>query len=106
MYILENAPSEIRNYLKPLHCDYVTEQNITYQRQHLSPSIYLQLANSTVENFIIHVTFTLVKMEDVQVKFFQKHLLLHQLTQNMRKYCSWNYEFSTLKFPAQNMLCT
>ena len=84
MYILENAPSEIRNYLKPLHCDYVTELNITYQRQHLSPSIYLQLPNSTVENLIPHATFTLAKMEDVQVSFFQKHLFLHQLTQNKR----------------------
>ena len=27
----------------------------------------------------------------IQVNLFQKHLLLHQLTHNMTKYCSWNY---------------
>ena len=42
----------------------------------------------------------------VQINLFQKHLFLHQLTQNMTKDCSLNYKFSTWKFQAQNMLCT
>ena len=37
---------------------------------------------------------------------FQKHLLLHQLTHIMTKDCSLNYQFSTRKLQAQNMLCT
>ena len=37
---------------------------------------------------------------------FQKHLFLEQLTHNMTKDCSLNYEFSTWKLEAQNMLCT
>jgi hypothetical protein len=28
----------------------------------------------------------------IQVNVFQKHLLLHQLTHNMKKDCSWNYQ--------------
>ena len=28
----------------------------------------------------------------IQVNLFQKHLLLHQLTHNMKKDCSWNYQ--------------
>ena len=31
----------------------------------------------------------------VQVNLCQKHILLHQLTQNMTTDCSLNYEFST-----------
>ena len=42
----------------------------------------------------------------VQVNIFQKHLFLYQLTHNMTKDCSLNYEFSTWKLQAQNMLCT
>ena len=42
----------------------------------------------------------------VQVNLFQKHLFLYQLTHNMTKDCSLNYEFSIWKFQAQNMLCT
>ena len=42
----------------------------------------------------------------VQVNLFQKHLFLHQLTLNLTTDCSLNYEFSTCKFQAQNMLCT
>ena len=36
----------------------------------------------------------------------QKHLFLHQLTLSMTSDCSLNYEFSTRKFHAQNMLRT
>ena len=31
----------------------------------------------------------------IQVNLFQKHLFLHQLTHNMTKDCSLNYEFNT-----------
>ena len=41
--------------------------------------------------------------EGVQVNLCQKLLILHQLTHNMITDCSWNYEFSTWKFQAQNM---
>ena len=41
-----------------------------------------------------------------QVSFCQKHLTLHQLTHNMTTDCSLNYDFSTWKFQAQNILCT
>ena len=41
-----------------------------------------------------------------KVNLFQKHLFLHQLTHNMTKDCSLNYEFSLWKFQGQNMLCT
>ena len=43
---------------------------------------------------------------DVQVNLFQTHLFLHQLTHNMTKDCSVNYEFSTWKLQTHNMLCT
>ena len=43
---------------------------------------------------------------NIQVNLFQKHLFLYQLTHNMTKDCSLNYEFSTWKFQAQNMLRT
>ena len=33
----------------------------------------------------------------IQVNLFQKYLFLHQLTHNMTKDCSLNYEFSTWK---------
>ena len=42
----------------------------------------------------------------LQVNFFQKHLFLHQLTHSMTKDWSLNYEFSTWKLQAQNMLFT
>ena len=42
----------------------------------------------------------------LQVNLFQKHLFLYHLTHNMTKDCSLNYEFSTWKFQAQNMLRT
>ena len=42
----------------------------------------------------------------IQVSLFQKHLFLYHLTHSMTKYFSLNYEFSTWKFQAQNMLCT
>ena len=42
----------------------------------------------------------------LQVNLFQKHLFFHQLTHNLTKDCSLNYEFSTWKLQAQNMLCT
>ena len=32
---------------------------------------------------------------DIQANLFQKHLFLHQLTHNMKKDFSLNYEFST-----------
>ena len=38
----------------------------------------------------------------LQVNLFQKHSFLHQLTQNMTKYCSLN----SPKIQVQNMLCT
>ena len=41
----------------------------------------------------------------LQVNLFQKHLFLHQLTHNMTKDCSLNYEFSTWKLQAYYMLC-
>ena len=40
------------------------------------------------------------------VNLFQKHLFLYKQTHNMIKDCSLNYEFSTWKFQAQNMLRT
>ena len=40
----------------------------------------------------------------VKVNLFQKHLFLHQLTQNMTKDCSLNYKFSMYMKTA--MLCT
>ena len=39
----------------------------------------------------------------LQVNLFQNNLFLHQLTHNMTKDCSLNYEFSTWKLQAQNM---
>ena len=36
-------------------------------------------------------TFLHTRMGLLQVNLFQKHLLLHQLTHNMTKDCSWNY---------------
>ena len=33
----------------------------------------------------------LLKIFLLQVNLFQKHLFLHQLTQNMTRDCSWNY---------------
>ena len=42
----------------------------------------------------------------IQVSLFQKHLFLYHLTHSMTKYFSLNYEFSTWKFQAQNMLRT
>ena len=41
----------------------------------------------------------------LQVNIFQKHLFFHQLTHSLTKDCSLNYEFSTWKLQAQNMLC-
>ena len=47
------------------------------------------------------------KLEDknlqIQVNLCQKLLFLHQLTHNMTTDCALNYQFSTLKFQAQNM---
>ena len=40
----------------------------------------------------------------LQVILYQKHTFLHQLNQNITVDCSLNYEFSTWKFQAQNML--
>ena len=42
----------------------------------------------------------------VQVNLCQKLFFLHQLTHNMTTDCSLNYQFSTWKLQAQNMLCT
>ena len=42
----------------------------------------------------------------VQVNLCQKLLFLHQLTHNMTTECSLNYEVSTWKLQAPNMLCT
>jgi hypothetical protein len=42
----------------------------------------------------------------LKVNNCQKLLFLHQLTHNMTTDCSLNYQFSTWKFQAQNMLCT
>ena len=41
----------------------------------------------------------------IQVNLFQKHLFLHQLSHSMTKDCSLNYEFSSWKLQAQNILC-
>ena len=55
----------------------------------------------------LHVhTYTHCSTRTVQVNICQKHLFLHQLTQNMTKDCSLNYVFSTWKFQAKNMLRT
>ena len=35
------------------------------------------------------------KMPLLQANLFQKHLFLHQLTHNVTKYCSLNYQFSS-----------
>jgi hypothetical protein len=40
----------------------------------------------------------------MQVNLCQKRLFLHQLTHDMTKDCSLNYQFSTRKLQAQNML--
>ena len=40
----------------------------------------------------------------LQANLFQKHLFLHQLTYNMTKDCSLNYEFSTWKLQAQHVV--
>ena len=50
--------------------------------------------------------WTSISEQTVQVNLCQKHLFLQQLTHNMSKDCSLNYEFSTWKLQAQNMLCT
>ena len=42
----------------------------------------------------------------IQVNLCQKFLFLHQLTHNITKDCSLNYEFRTWKLQAQNMLRT
>ena len=47
-----------------------------------------------------------IKIDVVEVNLCQKLLFLHQLTHNMTKDCPLNYEFSTWKLQAQNMLCT
>ena len=39
----------------------------------------------------------------LQVNLCQNFLFLHQLTHNMTTDCALNYQFSTLKFQAQNM---
>ena len=39
----------------------------------------------------------------LHVNLFQNHLFLHQLTHNMTKDCSLNYQFSTWKLQAQNI---
>ena len=49
---------------------------------------------------------TASKKSSLQVNLCQKLLFLHQLTDNMTTDCSLNYQFSTWKFQAQNMLCT
>ena len=41
----------------------------------------------------------------IQVNFCQQLLFLHQLTHNITKDFSLNYQFNTWKFQAQNMLC-
>ena len=42
----------------------------------------------------------------LKVNIFQNHLFLYQITHNMTKDCSLNYQFSIQKLQAQNMLCT
>ena len=57
--------------------------------------------------FNVHYTTTLYYIIfTVQVNLFQKHLFLYQLTHNMTKNWTLNYESSTWKFQAQNMLRT
>ena len=41
----------------------------------------------------------------LQVNLCQKCLFLNQLTHYMTTDCPWNYQFSTWKLQAQNMLC-
>ena len=50
--------------------------------------------------------YFLPKYFSVKVNICQKHLFLYQLSKNMTTDCSLNYEFSTWKFLAQNMLRT
>ena len=50
------------------------------------------------------LSFLIFIQEAAEVNLFQKHLFLYQLTHNMTKDCSLNYEFSIWKFQAQNML--
>ena len=57
-------------------------------------------------HFAVSVALMWHRIGVVQVNLCQKHLFLYQLTHNMTKGCTLNYEFSTWKFQAQNMLCT
>ena len=47
-----------------------------------------------IKNFFIAVDLKIDCTKYVQVNLFQKHLFLHQLTHNMTKDCSLNYEFT------------
>jgi hypothetical protein len=58
-----------------------------------------------VKNFL-HTVSCNTNRTAVQVNFFQKRLFLYQLTHNMTKDCSLNYEFSTWKFQAKNKMRT
>ena len=61
--------------------------------------------NPTMTNRPPNDGFSLLLTRYVQVNLCQTLLFLYQLTHNM-SICSLNYEFSTWKFQAQNMLCT
>ena len=63
--------------------------------------VYFRLLGKMIEPF-----FSKNKKSVVQVNLCQKHLFLHQLTHNLMTDCSLNYEFSTWKLQAQNMLRT
>ena len=52
------------------------------------------------------LSFLIFIQEAAEVNLFQKHLFLYQLTHNMTKDCSLNYEFSIWKFQAQNIFFT
>ena len=44
--------------------------------------------------------------DDLQINLCLKNLFLQQLTHNMTKDCTFNYEFYTWKLQTENMLCT
>ena len=79
---------------------------VTYQKKERKTWISMQSLHTDAFSRFFFL-FGLNKNECVQVNLCQKLLFLHQLTHNMTKNCSLNYEFSTTwKLQAQNMLCT
>ena len=69
----------------------------------------LSKPSGSLSNVSVKLDFFFIREEKklrVQVNLFQKHLFLHQLTYNMTKDCSLNYEFSTWKIQTQKINCS